>query len=116
MPTYSLFPPSSKPPTTSTSTSTSTTHSPEPALPYRSTGPAGKYIFGQPPSGSCKPLPLPPLKETEIEKADNSEDKGDGDDASSMITEVGGERETEGRVRKVVRRLRGVLFGGGLKG
>lgn len=117
MPTYSLFPSSSQPPTTSTSTST--THSPESVIPCRSTGAAGKHIFSQPPSWSCKPLPSPPLKEASIEKAekaDNSEDKGDGDDASSMITEVGGERETEGRVRKVVRGLREVLFGGGLKG
>jgi hypothetical protein len=74
MVTYSYIPPAYKTPTKMSSTTPSTASllqqsttkaSREPHIPYRDTGAAGKYIFGQPPSWTYKPLPSFPCEKLE---------------------------------------------------
>ena len=74
MVTYIYIPPEYKTPSKISSTISSTTSllqhpttkaSRELHIPYRDTGAAGKYIFGQPPSWTYKPLPPSPCEKPE---------------------------------------------------
>lgn len=109
MVTYSYIPPEYNTPTkmpyAPSPLSQCTTLEPqEPNIPYRNTGAVGKYIFGQPPSFTFKPLPPFPFEEEDEKQMERE------DDRDSMTTQVGdyesqieAETKKEGKIAKAVK-------------